>query len=151
MATLREIARASDHLCAQELDDCKELRITPLHQAAYEGNVPLVQELLKQSADSNSQDLFGWTPLHDAAFQGHASIVSLFLEAGAQINMQDNEDLYTPLHDAVEHEHLPVIELLVKAGALLSLKNKEGLTPLELASKYGKKQAQALLIQLEKE
>ncbi len=89
--SMREFCRASDRLLYAEL--------TPLHQAAYEGNIFQVRHLLEAGADVDAQDSWSWTALHDAAIEGHAEIVKLLLAAKADPNKQDNEDYYTPLHE----------------------------------------------------
>lgn len=137
--SIRVIARYSDQECAASEDpetqhyNKEELRVTPLHQAAFHGNAEKVKELLCERANPNITDAYGWTPLHDAAMQGHAEIVKLLLEAGANINAQDEEDHYTPLHDAVRMNHKEVVKLLLAAGANTSLQDRWGNTPRDIA------------------
>lgn len=47
---------------------------TPLHQAAFNGNLPRVRELLREGADPDALS-FGFTPLHLAAMAGHEDCV----------------------------------------------------------------------------
>lgn len=105
---------------------------TPLHTAAFKGELKEVKKLLETGSDINILDAKGWTPLHDAAIQGHTDIVKLLIAAGADINVQDNEERYTPLHDAARMNYLELKELLLTAGANTRLKDKCGSTPEEI-------------------
>lgn len=118
--TLRELSRVADQH--------DELSLTPLHRAAYQGDVEEVKNLLKRGCDANARDIYGWTALHDAAMQGHGEIVMLLLEAGADVDVQDNEEKYTPLHDAARKNRVSLVRILLEAKANTQLKDKEGLT-----------------------
>jgi len=51
--------------------------------------------------------------------------------------MSKFEDYRLPLHFAVQMSRPAMIELLIKAGARTDVRNKDGLTPVELARKWG--------------
>lgn len=53
---------------------------TPLHIAAYWGNVECVQLLLEVAADPNTTDESGNTPLSDAENRGHKEVLRLLKE-----------------------------------------------------------------------
>ena len=57
---------------------------------------------------------------------------------GANVNVVDKLGM-TPLHWAanIDFGEAAMIELLLKSGARTDVKNKDGLTPLELARRYG--------------
>ena len=57
---------------------------TPLHMAAWRGNLEAVQVLLDARANPKAKDKRGKTPLHWAADGGHAEVVQALLAAGAQ-------------------------------------------------------------------
>jgi len=63
--------------------------MTPLHNAAREGHLSVVEYLVNQKADINAQ-ASGWfssgTPLHLAAANGHLSVVEYLVNQGADIN-----------------------------------------------------------------
>jgi ankyrin repeat protein len=62
---------------------------TPLHSAAYFGDLEVIQKLIEYDADVNAEDENGDTPLHLASI-GHyfkdGSALRLLLEHGADIN-----------------------------------------------------------------
>ena len=55
---------------------------TPLHWAAQNGTLEVVQYLIVKGANINAIDNFGWTPLHYAIFSGNTEIVKFLLSKG---------------------------------------------------------------------
>ncbi len=70
---------------------------TPLHRAAYNNRVAMVQWLLERGADVGARTLDGWTALHSAARWGQARTAALLLQAGADVNAATT-GAQTPLH-----------------------------------------------------
>ena len=48
--------------------------MTPLHQAALDGNLIAVRMLIGHGADVNKLDEDTWTPLHAACAEGHVAV-----------------------------------------------------------------------------
>jgi ankyrin repeat protein len=65
-------------------------KVTPLHNAAAQGHLAVMQTLLEQGADVNAADWRGVTPLIDAAYFGQLDAVKLLLQRGADINAASN-------------------------------------------------------------
>ena len=57
----------------------QESRVTPLHRAARQGNLEMLQLLIEEGAYVNAQTQFGYTALHWAARDGKAEIVEELL------------------------------------------------------------------------
>lgn len=71
--------------------NCDVYGLTPLHYAAYNGNLDMVNALLSHDADVFDQDKTGRLPLHRAALLGHVDVVETLLttmESAAQCSMQ---------------------------------------------------------------
>jgi ankyrin repeat protein len=64
---------------------------TPLHWAAYYGNVEIARMLIGAKVDLNLQDRWGWTPLHRAAFYGYVEIARMLIDAGASKDILNND------------------------------------------------------------
>jgi ankyrin repeat protein len=116
----------------------KKYSPTAIHEAAYNGNIDLVREILKTEPDRDARSSFGGTALHDSMFQKNAEIVQLLIDAGYDVNAIGPANGYTPLHDAVWANNPAAAKLLLKHGADQTIKGKDGLTPLDKAKKENK-------------
>lgn len=65
---------------------------TPLHWAAYSGNLAIVTLLLEKNAPLNCQDIDGLSPLHIAVYQHAETIIDYFIQQGADIKMLDKQE-----------------------------------------------------------
>jgi ankyrin repeat protein len=98
----------------------------PLHQAANEGRIDRVEQLLLQGADVNTIDDTDDTPLHCAARHGDSSLVDFLMLKGADVNAR-NARRRTPLHEAVGTD---ITQRLITAGADVHARDNCGRTPL---------------------
>jgi ankyrin repeat protein len=115
-----------------------ELR-TPLHSAAYYGDLKMVQKLIKYDSDISAEDVNGWTPLHLASEGIHLKdrhVLQLLLEHGANVNTRA-KDGSTPLHFASEWGALEVVHLLLEHGADVMAEDDRGRTALQVAGFAG--------------
>ena len=88
-------------------------------------------------------DSFGMSALHRAARDGNAEMTKDLIARGADINKRSPNG-WTPLHLAARHGNSDVIRLLLAGGADPKIK-VGGETALEIATKYGRQEAQKLL------
>lgn len=70
---------------------CNSAGKTPLHIAAQQGHLPIIQFLIDNSADVDLTDSQGNTPLHYASAYGHIDIIKALLEAGCHVNGRNAE------------------------------------------------------------
>lgn len=89
-------------------ENFSEQEITPLMQAANQGNEQAVQFLLGHKAAIDAKDHQGLTALAYAAKADHSNIVQLLLDAGTDLSLRD----YTG-HDVVEDVHNPALVKLI--------------------------------------
>lgn len=85
---------------------------TPLFDAAFEWNVPLVKVLLEHGASAAVNDVDGHTPLH---LTRDPRIARLLLTRGADVNARDKWEHRTPLHYAISSSP-DVAEVLKEHG-----------------------------------
>lgn len=117
-----------------------------LHTLAKEGNLILVNDLLKRGAVVDVLDKKCRTPLQYASKKGHASVAEALLDSGANPNLQyiekiqlyDGDDpdyRITPsaLHLAAEKGYHVVVNVLCEKGANTNLKDESEYTPLMCA------------------
>ena len=102
-----------------------------MHQAAYDGNIEAVKQLLAAGTDVNTKDSSGRTPLHRAASSGCREVAVLLITEGADVNAKDNYTR-TPLYAAAVLGRKEVAALLIAEGANVNAKRRSGGTPTPL-------------------
>ena len=149
---------------------------TPLHDAAYRGDVDKARELLKQGRyDVNCRYGIGWTPLHCACTGDHVDMVRMLIsEFQADTTLQDACG-DTPLHKAAywgrgevaltlitgfgcdanilnnracQERDGSVVRIIGKYASVLAT-DKDGDTPLHIAAARGHKECVEALLQLD--
>jgi ankyrin repeat protein len=135
----------------EDIDEyLKTERWSPLHIAAFRGDLNEIRKLLSEHVDINQKTPTarpgrGETALHLAIGQAHADAALLLIDAGANINIPD-EAGDTPLHVAAVNNLPTVIQVLLDRGADINAKDQDGDTPLHRAAADDSLEAINLLI-----
>jgi hypothetical protein len=114
----------------------KEYNMTPLAQAASQGNLELIRILLNAGADVNGRNREGLTPLMQASTQADVEVVQSLLDAGAKIDLRD-DDGQSALHHAADEADAEVLKALLDAGASVDARDEAGRTALMVAAENG--------------
>ncbi|GMI48513.1 hypothetical protein TrCOL_g5911 [Triparma columacea] len=103
--------------------------LTPIMNSCENGNVDILQLLIKSGGDVNKVSVNGFTPLIVASAAGSVTQVEILLKAGAKVDQIHSEGV-TALMYAAASGHLDVAKLLVKEGADVGVKHSNGGTAL---------------------
>lgn len=99
-----------------------------LHRAAFENDVPTLEQLLKTSSpeDLASRDVHGNTPLHLAVIAGNHGAIAVLLAAGASPEVKSGAK-WTALDDAIAQEDQKSIKLLLETLRLEVKKERKAM------------------------
>lgn len=103
--------------------------LTPLHYAAANGNLGVVEYMVEKGADLNVQCYRLRTPLHLAAMYGYIEVVKYLKERGAAFNLKDHYGR-SPLLYATINSKSDVVQYLVEECANINDKDQSNRTPL---------------------
>ena len=109
--------------------------ITPLHIAAYSGNLDLLKTIFERNQEYQ-KDGWGCTPLHYAAHNQHLKMCEYILQTFENGNTGNDSDK-TPLHEAAYHGHSNIFQILVKNSVDNNPASHTGWTPLHIAALHG--------------
>ncbi|KAF3628101.1 putative nuclear transcription factor Y subunit A-8-like isoform X1 [Capsicum annuum] len=116
-----------------------------LYEAAVEGDVRVLQELLQQDTlllDRLTLTCFNETPLHIAALRGHIEFVRLILAQNPQLAVELDSRKSSALHIASAKGNLQIIKMLLVVNSEMSLaRDRDGRNPLHLAAIKGRVEA----------
>lgn len=110
---------------------------SPLHIAAKQGYLDIVQCLVENGAILDDKNEEEETPLHLAAKHGRTNIVRELIKTDTTIVNDEDENSNTALHLAAQCGHHKVVKLLLDLGADVSARNYNAWTPLDLAASKG--------------
>jgi ankyrin repeat protein len=106
---------------------------TLLMTAAANGNVRLVESLLRLRANVLKNNKYGESALALAALNGHQEVAKVLVQAGARINASG----WGALHYAVFSGHADVVRYLIDQGADVNARAPNYHTALMLAARNG--------------
>jgi ankyrin repeat protein len=111
---------------------------TPLHLAAFFGNIMIVEFLVVSGAHLNaeSKNALKNQPLNAATTSNKMDIVQLLLKKGADVHFAQHGGI-TPLHAAAHNGNVEMVRTLLAHGANPNAKNDKGETPMDMATQQG--------------
>jgi len=117
---------------------------TPLHWAAFSGNLDLIRYLLDKGAAIDAKNARGLTPLAFTAIQGRIQAGGLLIERGADINARNAINM-TPLIIAAEQGAVELAKKVIAAGADVGVESQIG-TALHRAAIKGQTEVIGILL-----
>ncbi|WP_170285863.1 ankyrin repeat domain-containing protein [Propionivibrio limicola] len=118
---------------------------TGLMNAAWNGNIELMELFVARGANPRRSNHNGEQPLQLAAWNGHAEAVKWLLEHGAAINRDGH--YWGALHYAVFNGHTELAKYLIERGANVNARSPNGSTPLMMAAREGREELAKLLLE----
>ena len=140
---------------ARENGKCVEY---PVHVAAINGDVKLMEFFLRTSFDMNTKGDFGYTAFHEACFHGQTEIAQLIIQSSKEfcidLNAKDDNGS-TAWHSACNYGRTETAQLIIKNskefGIDLNDKDNTGKTALHWACEYGQKETVQMILKNWKE
>jgi len=105
---------------------------SPIHMAAYFGELDKIKSLVVKDVNVNEKDTVGFTPLHSAVCGKQIETADFLLNNNTDANAKDNYGL-SPLVWAIWNHDLNMIKLLVDKGAKADVPDEQGFAPLTWA------------------
>ena len=125
--------------CEFDVNAQDALGWTPLHCAAWVGDLETTTALIEKGAQLNVLTTYGLTPFHVAAAQDNSKeLVVAFLDRGVDIDARTN-DGWTALHAAVRFQGPceEIAGILLDRGADVKVRDKSGWTTLHYLACFG--------------
>ena len=110
-----------------------EKGFSALHYSCDEGNLKIVETLLKANCELNIRNNENKTPLHLSSIRGFFDISKKLIEAGALLNIFDSEK-NSPLHYASMYNHIEILKFFLTKLPQCDIKNIYGKRPIDLTN-----------------
>ena len=124
-----------------------KLEETPLHVAAYSGNLDIARRLLEAGADVDLRNRHEQTAVVPALTENHGDVVALLVAKGVDLKSLDDIGL-TPFTRAAYYGRTDEVMLFLRRGVTVADRDRSGYTLLSAAVQGGRKQLADTLIGL---
>ncbi len=133
----KEIIKILANESFSKLSEAEKNQMTKqFFNAAAQGDVTQITEILSKGIDINSADQQGRTAAMLATYGNFPDVVEVLIEHGADINIRDNMENNPFLYAGAEG-YLDILKLTIDAGADPTILNRFGGTALIPASEHG--------------
>ena len=102
-----------------------------MHYSCDEGNLKIVEILLKANCETNIKNNEKQTPLHLASKRGYFDISKKLIENGALLNIYDSEK-NSPIHYVCMYNHIELLKFFLAKLPQADEKNIYGKMPIDL-------------------
>ncbi|XP_061824321.2 kinase D-interacting substrate of 220 kDa B isoform X2 [Nerophis lumbriciformis] len=130
----------------KDVDSRSDNGQTPLMVAAEQGNLEIVQELIRRGANVNCDDVDCWTALISASKEGHIQVVKELLDNNANKEHRDMGG-WTSLMWAAYKGRTDVAQMLLDKGANPNITGQYSVYPIIWAAGRGHAEIVHLLLQ----
>ncbi len=148
LSAVGELERVEREIRADR--DCVHTRdrrqFTPLHCAAQNGHVEVIELLIKTGANVDAENKHRHQPLSIAVECNRTAAVNCLLEKGADPNARGGHYRGRVLHRAVLNRNTTIVHALLQAGANPNLLDAGGKSPLHDAIGLGSSKLVSMLL-----
>jgi ankyrin repeat protein len=123
-------------------DSCDEEGLSLLMRAAREGNLELVDFLVRSRANVRARTSWGDSAMSLAGQKGHTAVIRRLIEGGGEVNQPG----WSAILYAAMEGHVDTVKLLLDKGANPDSRAPSQLTPLMIASRNGHIEVVRLLL-----
>ena len=124
----------------QNINYQDENGFSALHYACDEGNLKIVEILLKANCDTNIRNNEKRTPLHLSSIRGYFDISKVLLESGALLNVYDAEK-NSPIHYVCMYNYVELLKFFLSKLPQVDIENIYGKRPIDLSKEKDIKEA----------
>lgn len=117
---------------------------TPLHEAAYQGRLLHLRDLVAQGFHVDTLTMDRVSPLHEACLGGHYACAKFLLDNGANVEIVSTDGT-TPLFSACSSGNAACVKLVLQHTAFIH-SSYQLVSPIHEASKKGHKDCLELLL-----
>jgi len=131
-------ANANAKISTSLFDFDGEFTTTPLIHAVSNAKQQkeLVATLLKNGANVNTANDYGWTPIMEAVIKDDFETLEMLISYGADVNVTTSQG-WTPLMWAIKRSNLDIVKYLLSNNTDINMLTEDGKTALHISIETG--------------